>query len=140
MRRVFCLLFLILIFLVPNVFGEEKGATRDPFQSKLPVVAAKSDQTTGPSKPVLANLEGLSVGPKGAIAIIGGEVYKEGEEKKGIKVVKIRRQEADIIINGMANTLRMMPPGETDGVAQRKAPSVSVPNKKEGCGPLGDCL
>jgi hypothetical protein len=139
-QGIICLLFLAAV-IAPSVFGEEKSGDRDPFKSKLPVVAAKPIQTAGPSRPVMANLEGLSIGPKGSTAIIGGEVYKEGEEKKGIKVVKIRRQEADIIINGMPNTLRMMIPGEAEGVVQRQAiVSAPVPNTKEGCGPLGDCL
>ena len=69
---------------------------RDPFASGSNVAA--SVPQAGPA--ITVELQGIGFGSKDAYAVIGGEVFFTGEEKNGIKLVEVRRGEADIIVNG----------------------------------------
>lgn len=116
-----------LLFCVSHfsVFSAEEEV-RDVFQS---TIQAPEMPTAIVEQVVNARLEGISIGSKGAFAIINGQLYREGEEKQGIKVTKIRKREVDIIVNGIASTLRMV-------VGQGTEPS-ALGQPAETQGPVG---
>ena len=82
---------------------------RDPFQATVSAPKAPPRSSVREQVRVNANLEGISIGQKGAFAVISGEVFHEEEEKKGVKVIKIRKKEVDIVMNGVSQTLRSIP-------------------------------
>lgn len=83
---------------------------RDVFQSELRPLETPAVATPDQPVEIQTNLEGLSMSARGSRAIINGEVYKEGEEKLGIKVLQIRKKEVDILINqAIKRTLSMLP-------------------------------
>jgi len=81
---------------------------RDPFAapdfSNAPVV---STPVAGPA--IAAELQGIGVGSKEAYAVIGGEVFYKGDEKKGIKLLEVRKREVDIQVNGGNVTVSLFP-------------------------------
>ena len=102
------LLFIIMALFSYRLFGEENKA-RDPFQTNIsqpPVNARPQINEVGE---IIAKLEGISIGSNGSFAVINGQVYREGESKNGIKIAKIRKKEVDILINGISETLQMVP-------------------------------
>ena len=101
---------------------------RDPFESGLNPV--ETPVAPSPDQPVEIQtiLEGISISPRGARTVINGEVYKEGEDKKGIKIIQIRKKEVDILINqSIRRTLSMLPGGTRDipMPAEETSPPVS---------------
>ena len=103
------------------VFGEEQKSARDPFQNSLAAQNPISTSTTSVAS-VTAQLQGLSMGPQGSFAVINGEVYREEEEKAGIKVVKIRKKEVDILMNSAPITLQMFSEGEVTHFKEKEVP------------------
>lgn len=106
----------------PNL-AEEKDL-RDPFQTDLPA------QEVGPAPIGVVGvdvlLQGIARGADSFYAILNGEVYYEGEEREGIKLLEVRKGEADILINGNIRTLKMLPEEEI-----KKATTQRVKKKKE---------
>ena len=103
---------------------------RDVFQSGV-APAATPVAASGEPVEIQTNLEGLSIGAKGSRAVINGEVYKEGEDKLGIKVLQIRKKEVDILINQAVKRTLSMIPGETRDIPM--APEeTSAPALEEG--------
>ena len=101
-------LMLFAVFLMPQVLLAQSEDVPDPFEPKV----RYAQPGVGPAvqqQAVSANLQGISINPKGAFAIISGELYEQGEEKLGIKVVQIRKREVDILVNGAPSTLSMLP-------------------------------
>ena len=94
---------------VPNQPADQLDQIRDPFESNLPTapipVEVKSEKRVKSASSAV--LEGVSMSNKGAKAIINGEIYSKNEEKNGIIVTQIRKNEVDIIINGVSETLRL---------------------------------
>ena len=88
-------------------------AVRNVFDSGLAPVQAPVGASTDRPVEIQTNLEGISISARGARAVINGEVYKEGEEKAGIKVLAIRKKEVDILINQAIKRVLSMLPGET---------------------------
>lgn len=82
---------------------------RDPFQSNLPSEGGPTFLGGEMPVEIAANLEGISISSEGSLAIINGELYREGETKRGIQVTQIKKKEVDIILNGLSQTLRMIP-------------------------------
>lgn len=80
---------------------------QDPFRvrSELSVSDPGSQEVSAGEKILL---QGVGSGPRGAYALINGEMYALGEEKKGIKLVEARRGEADIWMNGELLTLSLV--------------------------------
>ena len=85
---------------------------RNVFQSGIAPVETPVAPSGQPVE-IQTNLEGLSMGARGSRAVINGEVYKEGEDKLGIKVLQIRKKEVDILINQSIKRTLSMIPGET---------------------------
>ncbi len=50
-------------------------------------------------------LQGLGLGANDAFAVLNGELYAIGEEKDGIKLVEVRKGEADVIVDGATRKL-----------------------------------
>lgn len=84
---------------------------RDPFAIDPEIEAATAaplvQAPTGP--PIMVDLEGLGFGNEDAYAVIGGEVYYKGDEKKGIKLLEVRRREVDVLVNGGRLTVPLFP-------------------------------
>ncbi|MBI3999336.1 MAG: hypothetical protein HY351_01860 [Candidatus Omnitrophica bacterium] len=93
---------------VPGVLPENNLPFRDPFQSNLPSDGGPTFPGETPVE-IIANLEGISISGEGSLAIINGELYHEGETKGGVQVTQIKKKEVDIIVNGLSQTLRMVP-------------------------------
>jgi hypothetical protein len=135
----FSLLFCFL-FSFP-VFAAER-AVRDPFQAKVSAPAPKTAQAV-PEAPLNVVLEGISLGPNGAFAVIGGEIYYEGEEKGGIKVTQIRKREVDILMNGVPQVLQMVVQEKTMSPAKESvepAAEETKPAEAVNCDPMKGCV
>ena len=87
----------------------DEGNVRDVFKTSVPTPQAEGPTHSGQVPVIQASLQGIGMGPQGAYAVISGQVYHEGEDKQGIKIAKIRKKEVDIVVNGVPNTLRMIP-------------------------------
>lgn len=123
------LFFLFWLALAPPLLAaEEKGKeeavkekeeVEDIFAPSIrPRVSLVPPQSG--EKQMSARLDGIGLGAGRAFAVVNGRVYQEGEEKEGIRVTKIRKREADILINGRAETLELIP---AEGLAGLAGPS-----------------
>lgn len=100
---------------------------RDPF---APTDLKPEPETQVSAQPVLptgsTTLEGLGLGGNNAYAVIGGEVFYLGEEKNGIKLVAVRKGEADIIVNGEETKIRMISEDEIKKAQGRRSRNASM--------------
>lgn len=80
--------------------ASEKEMERNPFESSWDA-ETPTEVVQTPVAPTNLILEGIGMGPTGSYAVINGEVYREGEQKGGILVSKIRKKEVDIVTNGI---------------------------------------
>lgn len=81
---------------------------RDPFWAPdFSNAPAASAQSAGPA--ISVKLEGIGMGGRDAYAVIGGEIFYEGDEKKGIKLLEVRKHEVDILVNGGKVTAPLFP-------------------------------
>ncbi len=97
--------------------------------------AEKAEPSAGvPAGPVDLHLEALSMGDGKAVAVINGELYREGQEKNGIQVVQIHRRSADILANGISQSLKLYeeaPRAVAGTVTQRAIEPVKTPAFQE---------
>ncbi len=64
----------------------DKGARRDPFVAPMDVEAMRAGSTGHDA----LSVEGIVFDPKGSsYAVIGGEIYREGESVQGSKILRI---------------------------------------------------
>ncbi len=122
-------LFLVFSFMFsffPVLLFADAPPKRDIFQSTIKRPVAGGQPVAG--QPVTAMLQGISISSKGSFAVINGMVLHEGEEKSGIKAVKIRRREVDIEVSGVSRTLQMV---VYEGAAG-KGPRPEAPQPEEG--------
>jgi len=61
-------------------------------------------------------------------AIINDEVYQEGEEIAGIKVLQIKKREVDILIGGVKQTLDIFPTESAAKPVSTGSGSIPVPD------------
>ncbi len=99
------ILFFIFTFAGPAQAKDEEVV--DPFE---PAVV----QPTGETQTVHADLDlqGIGIGPGKAYAIINGEVLSQGEERDGLKVVKINKKDVDVLYGSEEMKLRISSPKE----------------------------
>lgn len=92
---------------------------RDPFASSIP---AEKPAAPVVAAPVVSNikLQGIGVGSEDAYAVMNGDVFFEGEEKNGIKLVSVRKREVDIETGGLPQTLSMLSESELKKLQQRR--------------------
>lgn len=129
----------LFIFCIP--FSGADEPERDPFQARIEAPKPKPAAQMTKTVQARTDLQGISAGPKGAFAIIGGETYREGEEKDGIKVLKIRKREVDIVMsNGVIETLRMVPAAGASSDAEVAEASKAKSSGRINCGPLEECV
>jgi hypothetical protein len=93
-----------------NTVQDLPQGVRDPFESVLPPeVITEEEPLAGPGGPaapeVKVDLQGIGFGSKDAYAVFGGDVFFVGDEKKGIKLLEVRRREVDILVNGKKVTV-----------------------------------
>lgn len=113
-------------FLTASVFlFADEPPKRDIFQSSIKRPVAGGQPVAG--QPVTAALQGISIGSKSSFAVINGMILHEGDEKSGIKAVKIRRREVDIEVSGVPRTLQMV---VHEGAAG-KGPKPEAPGPEE---------
>jgi len=97
----------------PGAEGEEidPQEVRNPFKmSQLAQAATPLPVAAGETPPEIeVVLQGIGFGSKDAYAVIGGDVFYEGDEKKGIKLIEVRRHEVDILVNGGEITIPLYP-------------------------------
>ncbi len=62
---------------------------------------------TSVSKRLPFKVQGTGRSDKGVYVIIGGNVYREGDTKGEITVVKIGEEKVDILINGEPDSLQI---------------------------------
>ena len=112
----------------PAAPPQPEQPVRDVFQSELRPFETPLAPSRDQPVEIQTILEGISISPRGARTVINGEVYKEGEDKKGIKIIQIRKKEVDILINqSIRRTLSMLPGGTRDipMPAEETSPPVS---------------
>ncbi len=93
---------------------------RDPFTPFLPpkVEDQAVDQVAGET--VEVRLYGIGLGSESAYAILNGDVYYEGEEGDGIKLLKVRKNEVEIEMGGVRSTLYILSDDELKRLGQRR--------------------
>ena len=104
------LLTIFLTFFPRAVFCEEETKTQVKQQQRDPMIPFDmSIFDTAPKKAVVKRspfkVQGMGRSDKEAYVIIGGKVYREGETKGEITVVKIGGTQVDILVNGSPETL-----------------------------------
>lgn len=83
---------------------------RDPFEINFDMQAPVTPNLVESNAPqIQATLQGIGSGEGDAYAIITGDVYYLGEEKKGIKLLEVHRGKVDVLINGVPEQLRLYP-------------------------------
>ncbi|HNX68130.1 MAG TPA: hypothetical protein PLL75_03255 [Candidatus Omnitrophota bacterium] len=86
---------------------------RDPFKVTLapeaPPPSVDGGITGVQPVDVKVSLEGIGLGAEGAYAVLNGDIFYEGEEKKGIKLVAVRKTQVDLLINGNLSTFYLAP-------------------------------
>jgi hypothetical protein len=112
---------------------------RDPFEDKFSAAAPiRNAQETMSGPPVQVLLQGIGMGAKGSYAVIDGEVFYAGEEKKGIKIIEVRRREVDIVVGGEPRTVLLFPKEALEGTQGRypeRKTVTSSPQELRGKGP-----
>ncbi len=100
---------------------------RDPFaKAQPPEVETPEDTPVAEAAPeVNAELQGIGFGSKDAYAVIGGEVFYNGDQKNGIKLLEVRRREVDILMNGGKVTISLFP-DEALKMARERASKKSI--------------
>ena len=112
---------------------------RDPFEDKSPAEAPAgrtSETVNAPEVPVV--FQGVGIGKKGSYAVINEEVYYAGEEKKGIKMVEVRKGEVDIVVGGASRTVRLFAGEDLRDAQERyqaKADMAVLPKEQTGRSP-----
>jgi len=61
--------------------------------------------TTPTSAPITLNVHGIMSDAKGNLALINGQVYQEGDEVEGAKIIKINLNSITVNINGTEKTI-----------------------------------
>lgn len=124
--RILAMTGMFSFLLTASVFlFADEPPKRDIFQSSIQRPVAGGQPVAG--QPVNVALQGISISSKGSFAVINGIVLHEGEEKSGIKAVKIRRREVDIEVSGVSRTLQMV---VYEGAAG-KGPKPETPKSEE---------
>ena len=84
---------------------------RDPFElPSADAMSAHSGSAADMRVPdIKTELQGIGFGGRDAYAVIGGEIFYEGDDKNGIKLLEVRRGEVDILINGGKVTVSLFP-------------------------------
>ena len=104
-KRAMLLYIAALLLLTPIAFGEsgnyESQGKRDPFVPLVgldrPAISKLEDVTSIAD----VNLEGIATGAKGRlVAILNGEIVREGEKFGGIEIVKITKKAITIRMEG----------------------------------------
>lgn len=86
---------------------------RDPFQTELaPAEEVEAGAPKGPEAVTKVNLQGIGFGSQDAYAVLNDDIYYLDEEKKGIKLLAVRRREVDVFVNGGPQTLRLIDEAE----------------------------
>ena len=125
----------------PSILFSANEEMRDPFQASVSAPRASSSVSIAqPARMGTVTLEGISIGPKGAFAVISGEVYLEGEEKNGVKVVKIHKKKVDILNNGIPEALRIVPETAMGKKLEKANPLEPTYSEKKDCISGGQCL
>ena len=81
---------------------------RDPFAVD-PEAEAPAIASVAAGSELAVVLQGIGFGSKDAYAVIGGEVFYTGDEKKGIKLLEVRKREVDILVSGGKVTVPLFP-------------------------------
>ncbi|MEI7751131.1 MAG: hypothetical protein WCJ71_03470 [Candidatus Omnitrophota bacterium] len=96
---------------VDNAVQAAQEEVRDPFEVTEETETLASAPPVDPQAPAIPIpvLEGMGFGSKEGYAVMGGEIFFEGDTKNGIKLLEVRRREVDIIVNGGKVTLPLFP-------------------------------
>lgn len=90
---------------IDNAVRMAQEEVRDPFSR-----APEPETLVIASGPEIGlELQGIGLGSKGAYAVIGGNIFFQGDEHKGIKLLEVRRGEVDILKDGGRITLYLFP-------------------------------
>ena len=86
--------------------GKKEPEVQDPFASKLaPETSIFEGLQEDETPEIQVALQGIGMGASGSYAVLNDDIYLEGEEKKGIKMIEARRGEVDIIVGGTPRTI-----------------------------------
>ena len=105
---------------------------RDPFamapEVKAPTMAPVTQVPAAAGSEIKMELQGIGFGSQDAYAVIGGEVFYKGDEKKGIKLLEVRRREVDILMNGGRVTVPLFPDQDLQRAKDRAKKKSAVEN------------
>lgn len=116
---------------VDNAVQKAQDEIRDPFARDESFEAAVPSATMAAAPEILTELQGIGFGSKDAYAVIGGEIFYEGDEKKGIKLLEVRRREVDILMSGGKVTLLLFPDDDLRRVKDRAEKKKAVKKASE---------
>jgi hypothetical protein len=69
--------------------------------------AAKTTGATQPPAPITLDIHGIMSNPSGNVVLINDQVYQEGDEVGGAKIVKINLDSITVLINGTEETIHV---------------------------------
>ncbi|MFA7255312.1 MAG: hypothetical protein WC133_04360 [Candidatus Omnitrophota bacterium] len=117
----------------PGIEGAVQMAqeeVRDPFavapETEAPAAVPGTAVPVGPE--IKVELQGIGFGSKDAYAVIGGEVFYKGDDKKGIKLLEVRRREVDILASGGKITVPLFPDQDLQRAKDRAKKKIAVEN------------
>ena len=85
---------------IDNAVQKAQQEVRDPFAMAPEAPAPASEDVSPAVSEIKVELQGIGSGSNGDYAVIGDEIFYKGVEKKGIKLLEVRRGEVDILVNG----------------------------------------
>lgn len=106
---------------VDSAIDAAQEEVRDPFSNTLPPgTETPVEGVAAPGGPeIKVELQGMGFGSKDAYAVIGGNIFYQGDEKNGIKLLEVRRREVDIIVNGGKVTVPLFPDQDLQNAKDR---------------------
>lgn len=93
---------------VPAASQEPISPSEDPF-SPPPIFFPDTPAPVTTQAEAAPSLQGIVMGPKGSMAIINNEFYKEGDEKKGIHILHITKEGVEIVFGNRPIILSNQP-------------------------------
>ena len=107
-----CSVLVFMLFLSLGLSAEEAVQKERPHESRNPMLPVNMSLFEATAPKVAAKrqpfkVQGFGKSEKGTYVIIGGNVFREGDSKGEIKVVKIGEAKVDILVNGEPDSLPM---------------------------------
>lgn len=111
---------------IPNITPPVQEIERDPFASPFEGSEVVAPVPGEGAAPIEIKFDGVGIGPGDAFAILNGDIYYEGEEKNGIKVIRVGKQEVELLADGIPQTVKLVLEDEIKRLEKRKQQKTGV--------------